>query len=92
MTLAAPTFVGFTVSPSHGAVVITNNLTSSPLWFVTLSSINDVSLDTADTICRQIGYTNAVQYSIMSLATSELLYDYDYDLSSMYVSSGLISF
>lgn len=85
VTLVAPLYLPLVVFAglSQGAVIITTNMTSHPWWFVTLTSVNDVNLATANTICRQLGYTNAIAYSTMNLATSALLHGYQYNLTFM---------
>lgn len=69
------------VSHSHGVVRIAKGSSYEPWWFVYLSPKELLSQNTADTMCRQMGYTHAVLNSIMNKTVNSQVYGYNYNLS-----------
>lgn len=58
------------ISLSHGVVRIAKESGSQPWWFMHLDKNFQLGQEAADTMCRQMGYTNAVLNSVMDLRTS----------------------
>ena len=66
-------------SPSYGAVVIFDGNKE----VITFSKEQLFSANVADTICRQLGYTESIPNSAMSLGNAVELYNFSfYDFSS----------
>lgn len=73
------------VLPSHSyGAVITNKGDEgdgNPWWYISQPS-QMVDRRVADTMCRQMGFTNVVSNTIMNLKYSNQEYGYNYNLDS----------
>ena len=82
VTLVPPTSAPANASHSYGAVIIKKEETDDAQWRFVNQGPQIVDKETADTMCRQMGYTDAVPNSVMNLSRAEMHGD-EYDLNSM---------
>ena len=62
-------------SPSYGAVVIFDGVN---MEFITFSKKQLFSVNVADTICRQLGYTESIPNSAMLLSNAVELFNFNF--------------